>query len=273
MVLLTGLGVPALWWHGPGEWTEDVLQLIGRESWGNRPFLAPSLAQDFRVVTYDRAGMEDRPPPEGVRRMDDFIQELDGVLEQAQVKGPLALMGHSLGGLIALEYARRTAPRVAGLVLLDSSHPDQLPRFAAGAGAGQRHADAEEQRQMAEFHPERPDLEHLLSQGEGAVRPGTLGDFPLLVLTRGIRPCPSGGTPAPPMTAKYWQYREQTWQRLQRELTALSNAGQQRCFPDSGHYLHLEEPARVLEDVRAFLRQLQDASPGAEARSRQQPSS
>lgn len=40
------------------------------------------------------------------------------------------MVGHSLGGLLALHYARRYPAEVAGLVLVDSMHPDQVGRFA-----------------------------------------------------------------------------------------------------------------------------------------------
>jgi pimeloyl-ACP methyl ester carboxylesterase len=41
------------------------------------------------------------------------------------------LAGHSLGGLIALVYTVRHCERVAGLALIDSSHPDMHKRLPA----------------------------------------------------------------------------------------------------------------------------------------------
>ena len=260
VVLLTGLGVPALLWHELGDLAENVFPLIRRDAWGDQPFLAPSLARDFTVVTYDRQGIGSDPPAQP-RQINDFLDELDGVLEQRQLTAPLILIGHSLGGLIALEYTRRHRERIAALVLLDSSHPNQLPHFAQGANAQQSESEAEERQQMADHHPERPDLERLLSQGEDALRTDQFDGLPLLVVTRGIKPWPGAGGAEPQMTPAYWQHREQTWQHLQRALTATSRAGKQLCLPDSGHYVHLDEPHRVVGAIRDFLKDLRSVAP------------
>ena len=260
VVLLSGLGVPALLWHELGDWAEDILPLIHRDAWDDQPFLAPSLAKDFTVVTYDRQGIVSDPPAQP-RQINDFLDELDAVLEQRQLTAPLILIGHSLGGLIALEYTRRHRERVAALVLLDSSHPNQLPHFAQGANAQQSEFEGEERQQMATHHSERPDLERLLSQGEDVVRTDQFDGLPLLVVTRGIKPWPGEGGPESPMTPAYWQHREQTWQHLQRALTATSRAGKQLCLPDSGHYVHLDEPLRVIGAIQDFLNTLRIVTP------------
>lgn len=259
IVLLTGLGVPAQWWHTLGDDEELILSLIRRETWDEQPFLASALAQAATVVTYDRAGLQEDRPARNVRGLDDLVQELSEVLKCAEVRTPLVLVAHSLGGLIALEYAQRHRQRVAGLVLIDSSHPDQLAHFEGGASAEQRQVEQEQRQGMTTDHPERPDLEQLLRQGDDAARPGLLGDLPLLVLTRGAKAWADVTSPAAHMTADYWQHREQTWQALQRDLASLSSKGQQQCFPESGHYIHLDEPVQVLEAIRAFPDELPEA--------------
>ena len=44
------------------------------------------------------------------------------------------LVGHSTGGTYAMTYAARYPEQVAGMVLLDSSSPEQLTRLPAYAG-------------------------------------------------------------------------------------------------------------------------------------------
>ena len=184
-VLLTGLGVPALWWHELGGDEENVDGLLQNPPWQGRPFLAPALAPFARVVSYDRAGIGETTPPHKARGLSDFLHELEAVLEAAEVSSPVVLVGHSLGGVIALEFVRRFPGRVAGLALLDSSHPDQLARFAAHADTERLSAETEERRLMAGQHPERPDLDSLL--GQGPIRAGELGDLPVIVISRS--PC------------------------------------------------------------------------------------
>lgn len=56
---------------------------------------------------------------------------------QASVSGPVALVGHSFGGMVAVELARQLEQRdfdVAGVILLDSTAPS-LPAEARAGGA------------------------------------------------------------------------------------------------------------------------------------------
>ena len=57
------------------------------------------------------------------------------LLANADVRGPSVLVGHSFGGLYAWMYAGVYPDPVAGMVLVDASHPDQWayapPEFKA----------------------------------------------------------------------------------------------------------------------------------------------
>ena len=57
--------------------------------------------------------------------------QLDELLEAAGVPGPYVLAGHSFGGLTMLIFAEAHPEKVAGVVLIDSSHPRQDEAFAA----------------------------------------------------------------------------------------------------------------------------------------------
>ena len=52
------------------------------------------------------------------------------MLEKAQIPPPYVLVGHSLGGFNVRVFAGRYPNEVAGMVLIDSSHPDQWARYA-----------------------------------------------------------------------------------------------------------------------------------------------
>jgi len=242
-------------WHELGDWEEIIGQLLKEPVWGDRPFLAPALAQFMKVITYDRAGIADSTPPEQARDLEDFISELTAVLTTVGVQGPAVLIGHSLGGLIAFEYACRFPERVSALILLDSAHPDQIPRFLERATHEQIVNEEEERTLMLEQHPERPDLKQLLSQGAQAVRPHILGKLPLLVVSRGqIAWTPEQAERAPvPMSAGYWEHREATWQALQGELAAASDSSVHLHLPGSGHYVHLDAPQQVLGAIVSLL--------------------
>ena len=90
------------------------------------------IAQTTRVCAYDRAGLgwsEPGPEPRDARQISS---ELHTLLEGAGTEGPYVLVGHSYGGLYARMYAARYSEEVAGVVLVDSSHPEQFTRSQAG---------------------------------------------------------------------------------------------------------------------------------------------
>jgi pimeloyl-ACP methyl ester carboxylesterase len=102
-------------------------------------WLVGSLSERFAVLTYNRAGYgpsrhRDRDAYCLDRSRDDLV-ELVTALDPSR---PCVLVGHSLGGYLAMRAARPLGARVSGLVLVDSSHPAELqrsPTQARGAEA------------------------------------------------------------------------------------------------------------------------------------------
>ena len=85
------------------------------------------IASFARVCAYDRAGYgwsEAGPEP---RTISNITRELRDLLRTAQVGPPYVLVGHSFGGLVVQVYASRFPDEVAGMVLVDSSHPEPGP--------------------------------------------------------------------------------------------------------------------------------------------------
>ena len=79
-----------------------------------------------RVCAYDRAGMgwsEMGPEPRDAKRI---TGELHALLEGAGIEDPYVLVGHSFGGLYVQTYAARYPEEVAGVGLVESSHPEQF---------------------------------------------------------------------------------------------------------------------------------------------------
>jgi pimeloyl-ACP methyl ester carboxylesterase len=87
-----------------------------------------------RVCAYDRAGQgwsEDAAgPQDGITA----ARDLHLLLAEAGEAGPYVLVGHSIGGPYALTYAKQYPGQVAGLVLLDSSSPEQFTSIPSYAG-------------------------------------------------------------------------------------------------------------------------------------------
>jgi pimeloyl-ACP methyl ester carboxylesterase len=100
----------------------------------NWAWVRDALAEDHRVVAYDRAGLGWSDP--GTGRMDagTSAAELHAALEAAGIGPPYVLAGHSYGGLVVRMFADRHPGEVAGMVLVDASHPDQWAHIPASRG-------------------------------------------------------------------------------------------------------------------------------------------
>ena len=93
-------------------------------TWG----LVPSeIAKFTRVCTYDRAGLGwSDPNPRISRTSQQSVDELHLLLTKAGINPPYILVGHSLGGVNMRLYASQYPEDVVGLVLVDSSHENQM---------------------------------------------------------------------------------------------------------------------------------------------------
>lgn len=94
--------------------------------WGG---VQPEVAVHTRVCSYDRAGLGWSEPGPKPRDALHIASELRTLLRNADETPPYVLVGHSFGGLLIRVYTDQYPEDVVGLLLLDSSHPDQVARF------------------------------------------------------------------------------------------------------------------------------------------------
>src|SRR5206468_1586863 len=100
----------------------------------NWAWVRDDLARDGRVVSYDRAGLGWSDRSEGPIDAATGADELHAVLRAAGIGPPYILAGHSYGGLVVRMFADRYRADVAGMVLVDASHPDQWAHIPASLG-------------------------------------------------------------------------------------------------------------------------------------------
>ena len=92
------------------------------------------LRGEARSILFDRPGTGWSDPGPFPRRTAVEAVELARLLERANEQGPFILAGHSYGGLLAANFARRYPERTAAVVLLDASPPDAFI-YAPARGA------------------------------------------------------------------------------------------------------------------------------------------
>lgn len=91
----------------------------------------PEIAKDSTALVYNRPGYGQSTVTKAPRDGAHVVQELRQLLRQQGLNPPYVLVGHSLGGLYMQWFARRYPEEVQALVLVDSTHPQQMQ----GAGA------------------------------------------------------------------------------------------------------------------------------------------
>jgi pimeloyl-ACP methyl ester carboxylesterase len=100
--------------------------------------IEPLLARKTRTCSYDRSGVGDsdiRPKEPAVIPAEQVVDELDELLDKAQVEAPFVLVGHSLGGLNARLHAARHPDDLAGIVFVDPTSPNYFEDGSAGPEA------------------------------------------------------------------------------------------------------------------------------------------
>lgn len=113
-----GTGPPVVLIHGMG---------LNREMWDWQ--LEP-LLQRFRIIRYDLLGHGDSDHPPPGCEMIDLVSQLHLLLDHLNIKR-CALVGFSLGGLIARAFAVAYPDRVGALAILNSAHDRSLEERAA----------------------------------------------------------------------------------------------------------------------------------------------
>jgi pimeloyl-ACP methyl ester carboxylesterase len=106
------------------EWSSDGVPLLLLHGFGNSARIwddfAPAVAPHYRTLAIDLRGHGDSArDPEGRYDHLSMARDVEVVCERLGI-ARLVLVGHSLGGRVALRFAGRNPEKLAGLVIVDS---------------------------------------------------------------------------------------------------------------------------------------------------------
>jgi pimeloyl-ACP methyl ester carboxylesterase len=234
------------------------------------PRIQPEIAKVSQVCAYDRGGSGWSGLGPGPRDAEQIARELHALLEGAGIPEPYVLVGHSYGGLYVRVFSAQYPESVAGLVLLEASHPDQYTRTPASEAEYQRLAQIYEfipfaarlglfrfgpfcrlpddfpAQSVAEFHAlcsasagwdaQRAEVEAIPATMSQVRAAGSLGDLPLAVVSAG------GHGQANPLWAEY-----------QDELAGLSTNSMHIVVDGAGHTTLWTDPEDARASVQAIL--------------------
>ena len=114
-VVQRGAGLPLLLVHGFP---------LDHQMWQGQ---LDDLSDTFRVIAPDLRGFGQSDHTAGTVTMEQFADDLACLLDQLEIRGPIAYCGLSMGGYIAWQFWRRHAGRLSHLILCDTrSAPDTV---------------------------------------------------------------------------------------------------------------------------------------------------
>ena len=222
-------------------------------------YQADELARNFQVVVPDLRGAGESPKPPGPYSLQDFVDDLRGLVKRLRL-APAALVGHSFGGSIVLEYAAQHPDGLSAVVAVGA--PTELPEQSReGMRARAETVEREGMDAVAEtvatngtapsFREERPDefraYVELLASADPAGYAATcraiadldIGDHLSRITVPVLLVAGDRDGVAPP--------------ELNRRNAERIPAGTFVEIPDCGHIVPWEKPEALLEAARPFL--------------------
>jgi pimeloyl-ACP methyl ester carboxylesterase len=239
LVLLHGIG------SGSGSWVRQLA----------------SLASQYRVIAWDAPGYGDSSPlAPPAPTAADYAAALADFLDALELPR-VALVGHSLGAIMAAAFARRYPARVAKLVLASPAGG-----YGTADAAARERRLAERLQLMAELGPEG----HAQARAPRLVAPEASAEAKALVLWNLAQLHPEGYAQAARMLA-YADIKPDvaayphallvvcgtadtvTPEASCRAIAAAAPRGVYRAIAGAGHICYIEAPNRFGALVRKFL--------------------
>ncbi len=281
-----------LWCAGSGGPTVVLESGLGGFSY-DWNYIREDIAGFTRVCAYDRAGYGWSDPVQAPLSSGEVAEDLHDLLTGGGETGPYLLVGHSAGGVHVRSFARLFPDEVAGMVLVDSSNENQGIRMTmleplekeqlsslkacrllsplglmrvlkvhmvpedAPIGAEAKAAWLGRMNQNSFCGTAVREYQAFQADIRQTTPPASLGNIPLVVLTRGRDISLDELPPTEGVTQETLDDATRVWLELQEELAGLSTNSTHQIVPDSGHYIHWDQPSIVLEAIQAMVASVQ----------------
>ena len=223
----------------------------------------PVLTPHFRVVTYDLYGHGESAPPQGTPSLSMFSSQLLRVMDHCGLERA-AVVGFSLGGMIARRFALDHPSRLSALAILHSAH-DRTPaereaifrrvRECRESGPSANVDSALERWFTPAFRAEAPALVETVRGWIAANDPATYARI-YQVLADGDREIARGlGGISCPTLVMTGEKDPGNTPAMSRTMAALIPGARLVILPELRHMALAESPSEVNRPLSAFLRE------------------
>lgn len=211
--------------QGPGAWKQVIA----------------GLGADYRSVAYARAGLGKSGSDGETKRIDDHLSDLSALIETVAPGQQVILVGHSYGGLLVTEFARRHPQRVRGIVLVD---PATISQRLAYRTADAARVQADDAALLAMLPPSMAaDYRVLVEQLDAADAAGerAMPDVPVALLT-------ATQVADEPLVFEETAAGKVIW-RAQHALPFSTFARGVHRYVATGHSIAKEDPPAVVQAI------------------------
>lgn len=210
--------------------------LGGTMQWWSK--VIPVLENNISVFSYNRAGYGESSSVQSVRDGEHIVEELRTTLKSNGIVPPYILVGHSIGGLYMQYFARKYPDEVKALILVDSTHPNQLE----GDGNPENWPLITRLLFNALLsETDKKEFDALDKTGKKVLALPTVSTFPVIILSA-LEPMSVNSTLANDSNAK----------RI--DMINLYPTSEQYWI-ESGHAIPYEKPEAVIEAIRYVIEQ------------------
>jgi pimeloyl-ACP methyl ester carboxylesterase len=201
------------------------------------------LGADCRCVAYSRAGLGKSGTDGAPKPIAAHLDDLGAVIDSLAPGRKVVLVGHSYGGLLVTEFARKYPERLHGLVLVDPATLQQRHAFMA---VDRTRVLADDKTLLGVLPPKMgAEYTLLIEQLDSADAKAThaMPDLPVALLT-------STQVADEPFVFEETAQGKSLWKAQHAALFAQFSQGSHRYF-GTGHNIHRENPKAVADAIRS----------------------
>lgn len=211
------------------------------------------LSENYRVISYDRAGYGKSDNSESPRTIDNITKDLNLLLETVEAPAPYILVGHSLGGYVIRHFTELYPEKVSGMVMIDSYHENLFKMLRDSTsesdwnkylGTGQANNDT-----LKGFESEKVEfMETVLSNDRFKIP----SEIPVHILTS-LEPSED--------TSRFVNVVMDLHEKLNLSFVTDNDNVNQTITKSSGHFIYLNEPELVISAVDNVVNRIENRIP------------